>query len=71
MTIKLTDHVQAKATQYKQNAMMIHMMAQQALGKAGIEYFNVHHFDEAAIAIIDAEIERRLGGKRVNGKRVS
>lgn len=68
---QLTEHVKVLSAQYGQNAFMIHMMAQQALGKAGIEYYNVMEFDAAALAIVDAEIERRLGGKRVNGKRVN
>lgn len=68
--VKLTEHVAAKAAEYKQNGMMIHLMAQQALSKAGHEHRVLEITPEQA-TIIDAEVERRLGGKRVNGKRVS
>jgi hypothetical protein len=68
--MKLTDHITAKAAQYGQNGMMIHMMAHQALIKAGHEH-RVTEVTPEQVAIIDAEIERRLGGKRVNGKRVN
>lgn len=68
---KFTDHIAAKSAEYKQSPMMLHLMGQQALSRAGIEYYNIILFDDAALAIVDAEIERRLGGKRVNGKRVN
>jgi hypothetical protein len=66
----LVEHVRAQAAHYGQNGLMIHMMAQQALLKAGREH-RVLDITEEDAAIIDAELERRLGGKRVNGKRVN
>lgn len=68
--IKLTEHITALAAKYKQNGFMIHMMAQQALIKSGHDHRVLEVTPEQA-GVIDAEIERRLGGKRVNGKRVS
>lgn len=68
--IKLVDHITAKASEYKQSGFMLHMMAQQALIKAGHNH-RVLEVSPEEVQIIDAELERRLGGKRVNGKRVN
>lgn len=70
-TNQLVAHIKLLAAHYKQDAFMIHLMAQQALGRAGIEYRNVMEFTPEQLAIVTAEIERRLGGKRINGKRIS
>lgn len=68
--MKFTDYINEKIAQYKQNGMMMHLMCHQALQRAGHEH-RILTVTPEQITIMDAELDRRLGGKRINGKRVN